>query len=114
MAAMPRAMTTAAVTQRIQRPEPDRLALAATATARPRLGRVARAGARVAAPGPGVVGPHLGDRHRGRGEWPDDRAVLLRVRGVGHPGRGGRAGDVGDRRDVVPVDAVADAEERDR
>ena len=40
-----------------------------------------------------------------------DRLVLARVGGLGHPRRGGRAGDVGDRRDVVPVDAVADAEQ---
>ena len=38
--------------------------------------------------------------------------MLLGVRGVGHPRGGGRAGDVGDRRDVVPVDAVADAEQQ--
>ena len=43
-----------------------------------------------------------------------DLTVLLGVRGIGHPRRSSRAGDVGDRRDVVPVDAVPDAEQESR
>ena len=40
--------------------------------------------------------------------------MLLDVGRFGHAGGRGRAGDVGDRRDVVPVDAVADAEQQTR
>jgi hypothetical protein len=39
-----------------------------------------------------------------------DGAVLLLVSGLGDAGGCCGAGDIGDRRDVVPVDAVADAE----
>ena len=39
-----------------------------------------------------------------------DRSVLFLVGGLGGRGRRGRAGDVGDRRDVVPVEAMAEAE----
>ena len=40
--------------------------------------------------------------------------MLVGVGRIGHPGGGGRAGDVGDRRDMVPVDAVPDAEQESR
>src|SRR5690349_5197267 len=39
-------------------------------------------------------------------------SVLTGVRRIAHARGGGRAGDVGDRRDVVPVDPVPDPEEQ--
>ena len=43
-----------------------------------------------------------------------DVAMLLDVGGIGHAGGRGRARDVRDRGDVVPVDAVPDAEQQPR
>ena len=71
----------------------------------------ARLGERVAPPGSGIVGPDL----VGSAVTVDmagDRQVLIRVRRLGGARGRGRAGDVGDRRDVVPVDPMADAQEQ--
>src|SRR5688572_25187226 len=40
-----------------------------------------------------------------------DPVMLLRMGGLGNSRRGGRAGDVRDRRDVIPVDPVPDSQE---
>ena len=75
------------------------------------LGRPASAGASVRRAGTRVVRSHF-----------QGSAVAVAVSGVGlvllrvgrlrDAGRRGRAGDVGDGRDVVPVDAVADPQEQ--
>ena len=99
------------VTQRVQRAQPDGLDLVGREERTSRSGgrhRGERGGA-----GPGVVGADL---------VPTavivvvagDQAVLLQVRGLGDTGGRGRAGDVRDRGDVIPVDPVADPQEQPR
>jgi len=99
------------MTKCVQAPEPDRVALsgqplAAGADGSRREGRGERCSARA-----GVVGPDLTFAAVSV-RVSRDLAVLAGVGGVGHPGRGGRAGDIGDRRDVIPVDAVPDAQQQ--
>ena len=98
--------------ERVQRAEADRLPLAGqdpgpadrrAQCERWRSGRAARARHR-------APGPRRG--RRGRAAWPPMPTMLARMRGLRHARGGGRARDVGDRRDVVPIDAVADPEER--
>ena len=88
----------------IASPCPDRI------RARPTLGRAARAGGDGRGARPGVVGPDL-ERAAVIVVVARDGPVLARVRRLGHARGRGRAGDVGDRRDVVPVDAVANAQQ---
>ena len=59
----------------------------------------------------GVVGAHL-ELTAVAVVLAADLAVLFDVRGLGRARGRGRAGDVGDRRDVVPVDPVADPEQQ--
>ena len=99
------------MTERVERPEPDRVGLSGQ-EARPPEGRPRRErGRQRRAAGASVVGSEL-EVAAMRVGVAGHRPVLLDVGGVGHPAGRGRAGDVGDGRDVVPVDAVADAQEQ--
>ena len=80
---------------------------------RPMAGRPASDGREGRATGPGIVRAELAFAAV-HVAVTGDVAVLLDVGRIGHPGRRGRARDVRDRGDVVPVDAVADAEQQPR
>ena len=98
------------VAEGVQRAEADRLDLVGAEPGRPdgrhRRQRGQRRGARA-----GVVGAHL-RRAAVAVVVARDGPVLVAVGGLGAPRGGGRAGDVGDRRDVVPVDAMPHPEQQ--
>ena len=99
------------VAQRVQRPEPDGVGLAGEEP-RPADGRSdgeARREGRAA--GPGIVRSNLSIAAVGVA-CPGIVEMLVLVGRLGHAGGGGRARDVGDRRDVVPVDPVSDAQQQ--
>jgi hypothetical protein len=100
------------VADRVQRSEPDRFALLrqlpAADGSNPGGRRGQGGGART-----GVVGAQLGLATVAV-VLTADLTVLFRMRRLGGARGGGRAGDVGDCRDVVPVDPVADPEQQPR
>jgi hypothetical protein len=71
--------------------------------------RTARGGGECRGARAGIVGADL-ERPAMAVMVAADRAVLLLVRRLCHARRGRRARDIGDGRDVVPIDAVPDAE----
>ena len=99
-----------AMAERVQRAEADRLDLVGAEPGRPDGGHRRHRGERRGA-GAAVVRAHL-RRAAMAVVVARDRPVLVAVGGLGAPGGGGRAGDVGDRRDVVPVDAVPHPEQQ--
>ena len=100
-----------AVTERVERAQPDGIGLPGQEP-RPADGRTSgERGRERRATGPGVVRPDLAVAAVAVAVT-GDVAVLLDVGRIGHAGGRGRARDVGDRGDVVPVDAVADAEQQ--
>ena len=100
-----------AVTQCIQGPEADRLRLTRQES-RPAHGRPGREARRQrGSAGARVVGAHLVSATVAV-DVSGHRQVLIGVGGLRDAGRRGRAGDVGDRRDMVPVDPVADPQQQ--
>ena len=109
-AAIPRAMTTRAVAQGVERAEADGLDLV------PRQERLSRAVATAAARASPRPGPTSWARTSVRPPWawwsPEIGRCCSWWAASAAPRGGGGARDVGDRGDVVPVDAVADPEDQ--
>jgi hypothetical protein len=99
------------VAERIERPEPDGLALAGQDAVAADGGSSGEGRSGGGATGTRVVRAQLGVAAVSVAV-PRIGQVLACVGRVAHARGGGRARDVGDRRDVVPVDPVADPEQK--